>query len=72
MPSNLTYTELLYAALYSRRGIVVETDDFDRARQLFYRERAKDEALQVISILQAPWAANHIILLRNKETTDEG
>lgn len=64
---SLQLIELLYEALNSELGVIVETPDPQRARSAFYRARNTDDALQVISILQCPWAPNQLILLRNTE-----
>lgn len=42
--------DLLYRALASERGIVVETSDPERLRQKLYAERKKDPDLAQLSI----------------------
>jgi len=63
------WLEFLYTALGEPYGIVIETDNFDKARQRLYaaRREAQDETLSGLSILQSPTNPAHIWIV-HKET----
>lgn len=46
--------ELLYQALASPFGIVVQASPLERVRQVFYRARKEDPEFERIAILQSP------------------
>ena len=62
--------EILYQALASDRGVVVQADDCDveDVRQRLYRERSKaqDEALQELSFVVSPTDPTQLWILRRK------
>lgn len=72
MPPEQPLIEFLYAALHSKRGIVVEERSGNRAllKQRLYKERKSDPALAVISLTEDPDNPNALLLLR-KEAKDE-
>jgi hypothetical protein len=60
---------LLYEALGSEFGVVVQTDDAKRCREKLYllRKEAKDPDLDCISIVQSPTAPNQLWLVKVKK-----
>ena len=67
---NLKLLELLYEALNSEIGIVIETNDPARCKAALYVARRTDPALEEISILTSPLAANHFFLIKNGKTSN--
>jgi hypothetical protein len=61
--------ELLYRALASEIGIVVETDDPVRLKQQLYAARAKDPDLACLSFLTSPLNPQGQVLITKKDTT---
>lgn len=61
--------ELLYRALGSERGIWVEVDDVDRARQQLYRFRreANDPALQHLALVPDPKVPNRLWIVKKAQ-----
>lgn len=60
--------EMWYAALHSARGIKLETDDIEAARQRLYaiRKKANDPQLETLSITTSPTNPNHLWIVHNK------
>ena len=58
--------ELLYAALLSPLGVVVETTDVERLRQKLYaiRREAKDEALAELSFVPSPTSDTQLWIVK--------
>lgn len=54
MPSNVEYLEILYEALGTRFGLVVETEDAERLRQRFYSLRKECDDFAPLSFLISP------------------
>ena len=50
--------ELLYEALHSEHGVIIETSDSERFRQKFYQLRKQDEALRALSCTLSPTNPN--------------
>lgn len=51
---NLQLTELLYAALNSPRGTVIQTEDAERLRQRLYAVRKESEDFAQLSFVISP------------------
>lgn len=56
----------LYQALHAEYGVIVQTNDPQRARQKLYAEQRKDEALKGISILISRTSPESELLLVKK------
>lgn len=68
-PSDLL--ELLYRALHSAHGIVVETEDATRLKQQLYKARASDPDLACLSFLTSPFnPQGQIIILKKQEVSN--
>ena len=64
--------ELLYRALNSPHGIVIQTDDPVRTKQKLYAERLKDSDLGCLSFLTSPFnPASEIVILKKEQTDGE-
>lgn len=50
----LDLLELLYAAVHSERGVVIETDDAELLRQKLYRLRSEDPSFAALSFIISP------------------
>lgn len=63
------YLEFWYAALASPLGVVIETDNFERARAKLYaaRREAMDPALDNIAVMQSPTNPSDIWLVKRKQ-----
>lgn len=53
-PPNLNHLELLYEALRSDRGVVIETDDAEFLRQKLYALRKEDPEFATLSFVISP------------------
>lgn len=53
-PPPIDLLELLYAAVHSERGVVVETDDAEFLRQKLYKLRSEDPAFASLSFIISP------------------
>ena len=66
--------ELLYRALETPYGVILQTSDFAAARQRLYKARAEsgDPSLAILQIREAPegFSGNLIIAKANANTTD--
>ena len=68
MPPRLAEeTALLYQALGSALGLVVQVEDFDLARSRLYkaRQEAGDPDLDVIQLRRSPFTENEIWIVRS-------
>lgn len=52
--TDLELTELLYAALHSELGTVIQTEDADRLRQRLYGVRKESEDFTALSFVISP------------------
>ena len=53
-PPSIDHLELLYAAVHSERGVVIETDNAEFLRQKLYRLRSEDPAFADLSFIISP------------------
>lgn len=68
--SNLALLEVMYDALRSPLGIVVETDDAERLRQKLYAIRRENEEFEPLAFVISPMNGSDLWIL-NKGKTDE-
>lgn len=68
--TTLELTELLYAALHTPRGIVVETEDPERLRQKLYGLRRESEDFAQLSFVISPINGLDLWIV-NKGNSDE-
>lgn len=63
------FSTLMYQAIASEIGIVVEVSDFNLARQKFYAARRKlaDPALARLQFRQSPHHANQMLIVKGPE-----
>jgi hypothetical protein len=63
--------DLLYRALNSPRGTIIETSDPERLRQKLYAERKKDPVLECLSFVISPShpASQLWIVKKNAQTS---
>lgn len=65
---NLNLIELLYEALHSEVGIIVQTSDVEKLRQKLYPLRKESEELQVLSFIVSPTNPNsELWIVKNGE-----
>lgn len=53
-PPSIDHLELLYAAVHSERGVVIETDDAEFLRQKLYKLRPEDPDFADLSFVISP------------------
>ena len=68
--SKLPLMELLYAALRSQIGVVIETDDAERLRQKLYPLRKDDPDLMVLSFVISPVNGKDLWIIKTKGAAD--
>lgn len=58
--------EILYAAMATVRGIVIQTEDVKRALPRFYnaRKEAEDESLMVLSFRRSPFSKDEFMIVK--------
>lgn len=66
---NLELTEVLYSALQSPVGIVVETEDPERLRQRLYGIRKEHKDFAPLSFIISPFNGRDLWIV-NKGTSD--
>lgn len=67
---NLALTELLYDALRSPFGLIVQTESAERLRQRLYALRKESADLSPLSFVISPMNGSDLWIL-NKGNTDE-
>lgn len=68
---NSLVIELLYQALLTPRGLIIETDDVAFLQQKFYAARRSlpdVEELKQLSFVPSPTNTQHLWIVRNGET----
>jgi len=68
--SKLPLLELLYAALRSKFGVVIETDDAERLRQKLYPLRKDDPDLMSLSFVISPINGKDLWIVKTKGARD--
>lgn len=56
--------EILYTALHSEFGSVVETDNLELLRAKLYAVRKDHEDLQILSFVQSPTNPSHLWIVK--------
>lgn len=69
---NLEHAELLYNALRSRFGIVIETDDAQFLRQKLYAARRENEDFKPLSFVISPMNGLDLWIVNKGNTNEEG
>tara|TARA_R110000868_G_scaffold307378_1_gene568829 strand:+ start:3298 stop:3522 length:225 start_codon:yes stop_codon:yes gene_type:complete len=60
------YVPTLYAALDSPHGLVIQTDDAERLRQLIYAAKRIDPIFAALSLIIAPGGTNNRLWIVKK------
>lgn len=68
---SLNLLELLYEALRTERGVVVETDNVELLRQKLYRLRSQDPDFAKLSFLTSPINGADLWIVKT-EVSDAG
>lgn len=69
---SLELTELLYNALHSRLGTVIETEDPERLRQKLYAIRRGSEDFTPLSFIISPINGKDLWIVNKGNTNAEG
>lgn len=70
--TNLEHTEILYNALASEYGIVVETDDAERLRQKLYAIKRECEDFAPLSFIISPFNGVDLWIVKKGTVNGEG
>lgn len=68
----LNFLELLYSAVHSKRGVVVETDNVEFLRQKLYALRKEDPAFSALSFIISPINGLDLWIIKTGEPDDRG
>lgn len=69
--SELTLLQLLYDAVHSPLGVVVETPDPEFLRQKLYPLRKRDQLFDPLSFLISPLNGQDLWILKKGQTSEE-
>ena len=64
--------ELLYAALAEEYGVRVTTSNLSALRQKLYALKAKHDDLACLSLVQSPFSANELWILKTRKDAPSG
>lgn len=68
MKTAIDFLELLYAAVHSELGVVVETDNAEFLRQKLYPLRKEDPAFASLSFLISPINGSDLWIIKTEPT----